>query len=140
MVSAKATTTPTALSAGLGRSELRVDLGAGDVFDGEAGAVLAPEDLVGDADGVEVDEAIADGGVIGGKGGAVGAGVMNELVHVAVEHFVCLVAEHLRCGGIDDGDVAVEVDAVDAVADGLEHGVGLAAEGAEMVLRRGPVR
>ena len=39
-----------------------------------------------------------------------------------------------EAAGIDDGAVAIEVDAVDAVADGLEDGVGLAAEGAELVL------
>ena len=44
-----------------------------------------------------------------------------------------LVAEHLRGGGIDDGDAAFEVDAEDAVADGFEDGVGLADEGAELV-------
>ena len=42
-----------------------------------------------------------------------------------------LVAEHLGGGGVDDGDAAFEVDAEDAVADGLEDGVGLAGEGAE---------
>ena len=52
-------------------------------------------------------------------------------MHVAAEHLVLLVAEHLRRGGIDDGDLAVEVDAEDAVADGLEDGVRLAGEGAE---------
>ncbi len=52
-------------------------------------------------------------------------------MQVAAEHLVCFVAEHLRGGGVDDGDVAVEVDAEDAVADGLEDGVGLAGEGAE---------
>ena len=54
-------------------------------------------------------------------------------MHVAAEDLVGLEAEHLRGGGVDDGDVAVEVDAEDAVADGLEDGVGLAAEGAELV-------
>ena len=110
-----------------------LDLRAGDVFDGEAGAVLAPEDLVGDADGVEVADAVLDGALFGGIGSAVGAGVVDELVHVAAEEFFGLVAEHLRGGGVDDGDVAVEVDAVDAVADGFEDGVGLADEGAELV-------
>ena len=131
VVSVKATTTPTALPFAVAMVGVGFDLGAGDVLDGEAGAVFAPEDLVGDADGVEMGEAVADGGVFGGIGRAVGAGVVDELVHVAAEHLVLLVAEHLRGGGIDDGDVAVEVDAEDAVADGLEDGVGLAGEGAE---------
>ena len=39
---------------------LGFDLGASYVVDGEAGAVFAPEDLVGDADGVEIGEALAD--------------------------------------------------------------------------------
>ncbi len=128
----KATTTPTAVA------ELRyvartggVDLRAGDVLDGEAGAVLAPEDLVGDADGVEMGEALADGGVAVGEVGAVGAGVVDELVEVAAEHLFFFVAEHLGCGSVGDSDVAVEVDGEDAVADGLEDGVGLAGEGAE---------
>ena len=127
----KATTTPTALPAIVAIVGVGFDLGAGDVFDGEAGAVLAPEDLVGDADGVAMGEAVADGGVVGGVGGAVGAGVVDELVQVAAEHLAGFVAEHLRGGGVDDGDVAVEVGAEDAVADGLEDGVGLAGEGAE---------
>ncbi len=59
--------------------------------------------------------------------------MVDELVHVAAEHLFGLVAEHLSGGGIDDGDVAVEVDAEDAVADGLEDGVGLAGEGAQAV-------
>ena len=42
-----------------------------------------------------------------------------------------LVPEHLGGGGVDDGDAAFEVDAVDAVADGFEDGVGLAGEGAD---------
>ncbi len=111
--------------------ELGVDQGAGYVVDGEAGAVLAPEDLVGDTDGVEVGETLADGRVFGGEGGAIGAGVVDELVQVAAEHLVLLVAEHLGGGGVDDGDLAVEVDAEDAVADGLEDGVGLTGESAE---------
>ena len=47
-----------------------LDLGAGDVLDGEGGAVFAPEDLVGDADGGEVLEAVGDG--------ALGFGVLAE--------------------------------------------------------------
>ncbi len=113
------------------------DLGAGYVFDGEAGAVFAPEDLVGDADGVAMGEAVADGGVVGWIGGAVGAGVLDEIVGVAAEYLCGLIAEHLSGCGIDDGDAAVEVGAEDAVADGLEDGVGLAGEGAETAFDAG---
>src|SRR6266851_4593323 len=72
-----------------------VDLGAGHVVDGEAGSIFAPEDLVGDADGVQVDEALANRRVLGGVVRAVGAGVVDEVVEVAAEHLVLLVAEHL---------------------------------------------
>ena len=109
------------------------DLWAGDVFDGEAGAVLAPEDFVRDADGVEVADAVLDGAVLGGVGRAVGAGVVDEGVHVASEDFGRFEAEHLGGGGVDHGDVAVEIDTEDAVANGFEDGVGLADEGAELV-------
>ncbi len=52
-------------------------------------------------------------------------------MHVAAEHLVLLVAEHLGGGGIDDGDIALKVDAEDAVTDGLEDGVGLTGKRAE---------
>ena len=110
---------------------VRVDLGAGYVLDGEAGAVFAPEDFVADANGVAMGEAVADGGVVGRVGGAVGAGVLDKVVGGAAEHLGGLEAEHLRGGGIDEGDFAVEIGAEDAVADGLEDGVGLTGEGAE---------
>lgn len=92
------------------------DLGAGYVFDGEAGAVFAPEDFVGDADGVEVEKGFVDGRIGDGVGCAVGAGVVDEGVHVAAEGFFGFEAEHLEGGGVDDGDVALEVEAEDAVA------------------------
>ena len=50
------------------------------------------------------------------------------------EQVVGAVAEHLGGGGVDDGDAAGEIDAEDAVADGLEDGVGLVDEGAEFFL------
>ena len=44
-----------------------------------------------------------------------------------------LVAEHLRGGGVDDGDFAFEIDAVDAVADRFQHRVRLADERAQLL-------
>ncbi len=60
--------------------------------------------------------------------------VMDEVVYVSAEDLFGLVADHLGGGGVDDGAVAIEVDAVDTVADRLQNGVGLAAEGAQLVL------
>ena len=105
VVSVNATTTPTALPLGLASgasglgSRLRdrgLDLWAGDVFDREAGAVLAPEDFVRDANGVEIVEGVLDGALFGRVGAAVGAGVMDEVVHVAAENLLGFEAEHLR--------------------------------------------
>ena len=110
---------------------LGFDLRTSYVIDGEAGSVFTPEDFVGDADSVKVGEALADGRVFGCEGGAVVAGVMNEIVQVAAEHLFFFVTEHLRGSDVGDGDVAIEVDGEDAVADGLEDGVGLTGEGAE---------
>ena len=109
------------------------DLRAGDVLDGEAGAVLAPEDFVRDADGFAVRERALDGAIVLRIGRAVGVGVVDEVVHVRAQNFFGAVAEHLRGGGVDDGDAAFEVDAVDAVADGFEHRVGLADECAQLL-------
>ena len=87
-----------------------VNLRTGDVFDGEAGAVLAPEDFIFDADGVEVLEGGNDGAGVFGVGGAVGAGVLDEVVELAAEQVGGLVAEHLGGGGVDDGDAAFHVE------------------------------
>ena len=58
--------------------------------------------------------------------------VVAQLVHALAEELFGLVAEHLGGGRVDDGDPAVEVEAEDAVADGLEDGVGLPGKGAEL--------
>ena len=113
---------------------LDLNLGAGDVLDREAAAVLAPEDLIRDADGVEIADRLLDGTLFGRVGGAIGVAVVDEVVHVAAEDLFGFEADHLGGGRIDDGAVAIEVDAVNAVADGLQDGVGLAAECAELVL------
>jgi hypothetical protein len=44
-------------------------------------------------------------------------GMVDEVVDVAAEHLALFVAEHLCGGGVDYGDFAFEIDAVDAVAD-----------------------
>ena len=108
-----------------------VDLGARYVLDREAGAVLAPVDLVGDAHGLQIGEAVVDGAVFERVGRAIGAGVVDEFMDVAAKHLALFVAEHLCCGCVDHGDPAFEVDAVDAITDGLQNGVGLSGEGAE---------
>ena len=87
-----------------------------------------------------MEEAVADGGVFGGIGGSVGTSVVDELVHVAAEHLSCLVAEHLRAAGLMTVMLPFEIGAEDAVADGLQDGVGLAGEGAQAGLRRGLAR
>ena len=53
-------------------------------------------------------------------------------MQVAAEHLFFFVAEHLCCRDVGDGDIPVEVDGEDAVADGLEDGVGLAGKGSEL--------
>ncbi len=56
---------------------------------------------------------------------------MDQAVHLAAEHLSPGVAQHLGGGGVDDGDPAFEVDAVDTVGDGFEDGIGLTGKGAK---------
>ena len=82
-----------------GPAPVRVHLRPRDVFDGEAAAILAPEDFARNACGILAFTAVNarhDGAFAFGVGLAVGAGVQDEFVQVAAEQFIGPVAEHLR--------------------------------------------
>ena len=80
---------------GLAAFRAGVDLRTRDIFHGEAGAILAPEDFVRDPHGVEVADRGGDGAVLFGIRGAIGVGMVDHLVQVAADELVGFVAEHL---------------------------------------------
>ena len=109
------------------------DRGRG-VFDEEACAVLAPEHLAVDL----MHGAVAEGGVDRAMDRrimrAVGMGVMHDRMHVLADQFLGLPAQHAFGRRIDEGGLAVGIDAVDAFAGGAQDQLVLALDVAEEAL------
>ena len=87
--------------------------GGGAVFHRKAGAVLAPEDVV-----IHIArDAVAEGGIdralLGRVRGAVGVGVVQQLVLMLPDEFVGPPAGETLHGGVDEGGAAVQIDPVD---------------------------
>src|SRR5690606_25348511 len=67
----------------------------------------------------------------------VGVRVMDEKVHVAPQQILCAVAQQIGAGSIDEDTAAREIDAIDALAGGLEQQLELIAPGAMLVRGEG---
>ncbi len=107
---------------------------AGDVFHGEGGAVLAPEDLVVHAHRLLGVERPLDGAILVSIGRAVRLGVVDQLVRVLADDLVHLVAEHAGAGLVAEGEIAVDVETPDAVAYGGEDRFALPHERVQLIL------
>jgi hypothetical protein len=95
------------------------------VLDREARAVLAPEDLIGDAQDLAVAERRVDRALLDGVRRAVGPVVVHERVHARADQLVAFVAGHRDRGGVHLYGVTVAVEAEDALAGGGEDPRGL---------------
>ncbi len=111
-----------------------IDERAGYVLNREAGAILAPVDLVTHSDGRVELQAVVDGAIVRGVRTAVGMAMVGQVVHVAAENLIRVVAEHVGGTGIEEGEVAVHIHAIDAVADGFKNGLALAHQGVQLFL------
>ena len=95
------------------------DRGRG-VFDEEPAAVLAPEHLAIDLMHGAVAERGVDRAIIVGIVPPVMMGVMHDRVHVLADQFFGRPAQHPLGRRIDEGGLAVGIDAVDAFAGGAQ--------------------
>ena len=90
------------------------------VFDPDRRAVLAPEHLVVDL----VDRAVAEGGidraVVIVIVAAIGVAVMHDGVDLAADQFIRRPAQHALGGGIDEGRLALRIDAIDPFTGGAQ--------------------
>ncbi len=53
---------------------------------------------------------------------------MDQLVHIAAQHLLLLVSEHLRRCRVDDGYLTFQIDTVDAIANRLKNRIRLPRE------------
>ena len=98
----------------------------------EARAVAAPEHFVVGAFAAAVAEGFEDAAVVDRHEGAVGVGVVDEVVHVAAHQLVRGVAEHVGAGAVDEDAAAAQVNAVDAFAGGFQQHFKLTTPGCVM--------
>ena len=90
------------------------------VFDPERRAVLAPEHFGVDLMHGAVAERGVDRAIVLGIVRPVRMGVVHDRMHVVADQFLGLPAEHALGGRIDEGGLALGVDAVDAFAGGAQ--------------------
>ena len=98
----------------------RSRIGRRGVFDPDRRAVLAPEHLVVDLVHRAVAKRRVDRAVVVGIVPPVGMGVMHDRVDFLADQFVRRPAQHALGGRIDEGGLALGVDAVDAFAGGAQ--------------------
>ncbi|MNI61350.1 hypothetical protein D3C73_1166180 [compost metagenome] len=67
-----------------------------------------------------------------GHQGAVGVGVMDEVVHVAANNFVGGIAQQGGAGAVDEDAPATQINPVNAFASGFQQHFQLAAPGGVM--------
>ena len=91
------------------------------VFDGEAGPVAAPEDLVGDGARDAVLETAGARAVLERVGSPVLARVVDEVVVAPPERLLDLIAGQRGRGGVDERDASLQVEPVDPVGGGVEQ-------------------
>ena len=94
----------------------------GPVFRGEAGPVGAPQDLVGDVRPLPLLEPPVDAAFLQRVVRAVGPGVVDQPVHRPAQQGAGVgMAQQAEAGGVAEGASAVQVDAVDRLAGGVEQ-------------------
>ncbi len=88
----------------------------GGVLGGEAGAVGAPQHVAVDAAALALAEGAKDRAILDGVIAAVGARVMDQVMHVAAPELLGGIAQQLGPGAVDEGAAAIGIDAIDAIA------------------------
>ena len=82
-------------------------------FDGIAAAVFSPKDLLG-MTAFAFSECLIGFALFDGKRGAVGVGVMHQIVHVLPQNFVRrVVSQNTKTGWVAEGGASLKVDAKD---------------------------
>ena len=107
---------------------------ARDVFHRERGAVLAPEDFVVHAHRLLRVQRFLDRAVLVGIRRAIGLRVVYQLVRVLADDLVHRIAEHAGAGLVAEGEVAVDIESPDAVADGGEDRLPLPHQRVQLLL------
>ena len=100
-----------------------LDHGPGRIFGGEEASVLAPQNLVRQPHRLAVQPRRHQGAGRMRIGCAVGMAVVDQLVHIATQDLLRLIAQHPQGGGVGVAAAPLGVHAVKADAQRLEHGV-----------------
>jgi hypothetical protein len=90
----------------------------------KAAAVAPPEHLGVNAAGQALAEGVEDRAVGVRVVRAVGMRMVRQLVHVAAQHLGRLKAQHARARPVDEGAVAIQVNAEHTLAGGLQQQLG----------------
>ena len=106
---------------------------------GYGAAIAVVEDLVVHAAGDAVAQGAVDRAVDGVVGPAVGVVVVEQGMRGLADHLLLAPAQDLLRGRVGEDDPALEVDALDALAHGIEDVLGELAQFGEPILRRPPL-